>query len=181
MEVPRLVIVTGPPASGKSALAEDLARELTLPLLAKDDVKLALYRSLGAPDQAASGRMGEAAFEILFSLAERLLEAGVGLVVDGNFVRGQSEAALAPLVARSAAVQLHCAAGREETLRRYSARVRHPMHFDEANLPRVTAGLDSGRHEPLALPVPTLRVDTTAGYQPALEAILDFARRETGA
>jgi predicted kinase len=175
------VVVTGPPAGGKTALADHLARQLGLPLLAKDDLKLALYRSLGAADQAASGRLGDAAFEILFGTAARLLEASVGSVLDGNFVRGQSEAALAPLVAAAAAVQLHCGAPREVMLRRYTSRVRHAMHFDEANLARVTAAIDSGRHEPLDLPVPTLRVDTGAGYRPPLEEIVDFARRGTAA
>ena len=39
---PLFVVVSGPPGSGKSAVAEPLARELGLPLIAKDTIKEAL-------------------------------------------------------------------------------------------------------------------------------------------
>ena len=174
-----LVIVTGAPAAGKSQLAERLAAELGLPLLGKDDVKLALYRTLGAADQRASHALGVAAFEVLFAVARRLLEAGGGVVLEGNFVRGRSEAQLAPIAALAAAVQVCCAATREETLRRYSGRRRHPMHFDEANRERVMAAFESGRHEPLDLAIPTVRVDSTDGYRPPLAEILSLVRTAT--
>ena len=175
-----LVVVTGAPAVGKSRLAERLAAELRLPLLAKDDVKLALYETFGAPDQDASHLLGEAAFEVLFTVVRRLLEAGAGAVLEGNFVRGRSEARMAPLTKLASAVQVWCGAAREETLRRYSERRRHPMHFDEANLARIVAALDSGRHDPLDLAVPSIRVDTTDGYRPSVEEILAFVRRAGG-
>jgi predicted kinase len=174
--VPTLVVVAGPPAAGKTVLAERLAVELRVPLLAKDDLKLVLYRALGASDMAESQRLGAAAFEVLSSTAARLLAAGIGVVLEGNFARGRSEAALLPLLEAAEAVQVHCAAAREETLRRYRSRKRHEMHFDEAALPGVLEALDSGVHDPMDLGVPTLRVDTTAGYDPPLEAILRFVR-----
>jgi predicted kinase len=174
---PRLIVVTGPPASGKTVLAELLAAVLALPLLAKDDVKLALFRTLGASDMAASMRLSMAAVEVLFAVGSRVLAAGGGLILEGNLVRGQSEAGLRPLLAvADTTLQIHCSATREETLRRYSTRPRHEMHFDEASLPRVLAALDGGRHDALDLGVPTLHVDTTAGYQPPLERIMEFAR-----
>jgi predicted kinase len=176
VRLPTLVLVTGPPASGKTVLAERLAAELRVPLLAKDDVKLALYRALGASDMAESQRLGEAAFEVLSSTAARLLAAGVGVVLEGNFAHRRSEAALLPLLEEADAVQVHCAAAREETLRRYRSRTRHEMHYDEAALPRVLGALDSRLHDPMDLVVPTLLVDTTAGYDPPLEAILRFVR-----
>lgn len=44
------VVVSGPPASGKSTLAPVLATELGLPLLAKDTIKDALMSILPVPD-----------------------------------------------------------------------------------------------------------------------------------
>ena len=53
------VVLTGPPASGKSTLSRALAGELGLPLLAKDTIKQALLGELGAADvQAARGSGG---------------------------------------------------------------------------------------------------------------------------
>jgi 2-phosphoglycerate kinase len=46
---PLFVVVSGPPASGKSTLAPVLARELGLPLIAKDTIKDALMSVLSVP------------------------------------------------------------------------------------------------------------------------------------
>jgi predicted kinase len=52
------VVLSGPPASGKSKLAPPLARALGLPLVAKDTVKDALMSVLPVPDVEASRRLG---------------------------------------------------------------------------------------------------------------------------
>src|SRR5262249_58176789 len=58
---PLLVVVTGPPASGKSRLAEELAESLGLPLVTKDGIKETLFDTLGPGDQAWSSGLVEAA------------------------------------------------------------------------------------------------------------------------
>ena len=63
------VIVSGPPASGKSTLAPALAAALDLPLLAKDVVKDALVDVLGAPDLPRSRELGRAAVQVLLAVA----------------------------------------------------------------------------------------------------------------
>jgi hypothetical protein len=50
--------VTGPPATGKTTLAERISRELGLPLVAKDAIKERLYDTVGAGDRAWSQRLG---------------------------------------------------------------------------------------------------------------------------
>ncbi|MBV8218505.1 MAG: hypothetical protein JO325_08565 [Solirubrobacterales bacterium] len=55
---PAFVLVAGPPGSGKSSLAVPLARELGLPLLAKDEIKEALMGVLGPPATVNSMRAG---------------------------------------------------------------------------------------------------------------------------
>jgi predicted kinase len=63
------VVVSGPPASGKSTVATALAAELDLPLLAKDAVKDVLVDVLGAPDLARSRQLGRAAVHVLLAVA----------------------------------------------------------------------------------------------------------------
>ncbi|GAC1701079.1 MAG: hypothetical protein NVS9B6_15550 [Candidatus Limnocylindrales bacterium] len=71
---------------------------------------------------------------MLYAVAQSLLDAGVGLVLESNFRRGVSEAELRPLVERSRAVFVHCAVPDAERRRRYAGRSRHPGHFDAALL-----------------------------------------------
>ena len=60
MNPPLLIIISGPPCSGKTALGGWLARELGLPLLHRDGFKEALFDSLGWSDLEWSQRLGGA-------------------------------------------------------------------------------------------------------------------------
>jgi predicted kinase len=64
------VLVGGLPGSGKSTLAAPLARELGLPLIAKDAIKESLMDALGfPPDVEASRRLGRAAVMAMLTVA----------------------------------------------------------------------------------------------------------------
>ena len=176
---PLLVLVSGAPASGKTTLAALLAADLGLPLLSKDLIKETLLDALGAtPDLARSRELGAASYAVLYAVVARLLEAGTGAIVESNFTRGRSEGELRPLAARANAVLVHCETMPVEVVRRYTERAgragRHPGHLDAAVLPDVLRNLTVGAYEPLDLDVPTLRVDTTAGYSPKLAEVVAF-------
>jgi predicted kinase len=83
--LPLLVVVTGAPGPGKTTVAQALAAELELPLVTKDDVKEALFDALGTGDREWSRRLGRAAYDVLFVMARRLLEAGTSCVLESNF------------------------------------------------------------------------------------------------
>lgn len=90
------VIVSGPPASGKSTLAPALAAELDLPLLAKDVIKDALVGALsdveGAPDLPRSRELGRVAVHVLLAVAR-----GVGYGVLESVWHDHARAPLAAL------------------------------------------------------------------------------------
>ena len=70
--LPRFIIVGGAPASGKTTLAEQLAAELSLPLLTKDLFKEALFDYPGLPaDRERSGELSRAAYAALYRVAAR--------------------------------------------------------------------------------------------------------------
>jgi len=68
----------------------------------------------------------------------------------------------------------------EETIRRINARSgsgdRHAGHFDAVALPGVLDRLAAGAFDPLDLPAPVLRIDTTDGYAPLWPEIVCFVR-----
>lgn len=183
---PLLIIVGGPPASGKSTIAEWLAEEFRLPLLSRDMFKEAMMDTLGSPDPERSHELGAAAYAILNVLQQTLVKAGVGAVLESNFLRGVSEQDLLPILPKSRSVAIYCGTTIEESLRRFEQRAqngdRNPGHHDTEpeKLVELEQALRSGCYDPLALDIPSLVVDTTDGLSPDKPAIKQFVIEHTG-
>jgi predicted kinase len=152
---PLFVIVSGPPASGKSTLAPRLAGELRLPLVAKDTIKDALMSVLPVPDVEASRELGRASVEVMYALAA---EAPGGAVLESNFFRTVAGDRLRQLPGM--VVEVFCRCERSVAADRYRARAgsRPAGHFDAV---RTSEEL---WNEEVAAPVaggwPVVEVDT---------------------
>ena len=169
---PLLVVVTGPPATGKSTVAEELATRLRVPFISKDLLKEALYDTFGYGDDLEE-KLDRAALTLLFTVAEAQLDAGVSVVAESNF---DAETDIGPFrrIVREHGVrlvQIHCHASSEAILRNFADRAesgrRHPGHQDEAeDVAEVRAKLDAGLWDPLDLPGELIEL-------PVLEADVD--------
>src|SRR3989442_14049357 len=88
--------------------------------------------------------MDAASYELMDRIATWSLDAGIGLVLEANFVRGRSEARLRPLVARAEARQVVCVCDEATRRARFAGRAergdRHPGHLDRL----VLDGWDEG-------------------------------------
>jgi predicted kinase len=190
---PRLVIVSGSSASGKSSIARELAAGMGLAVLALDDLKEGLFDSLGVPkEDAEAERYDIAAYLLIDRIGRRILESGVGLVVEGNFWRGRAELTLGPLVARSRPAIVHCQIAPSAMVKRIKKRVegkkpRHPGHADvEADREFVEslqdpAAIAAARSdsEPPNVDAPVMRLDTTREHNPDVERIVAWVRQAT--
>ena len=176
MRPPVLVVVTGMPSSGKTTVAEGLARRLRLPLIAKDEIKESLYDSLGASDASSSALLGGAVYALIFSLARTLLGSGVSVIVEANFFRHQEPQFAA--LPEHRLVQLHCDAPIATLLERYAARSRHVGHHDAEKIKELPGRFESGAHDALRVPGDLVDLDTT---QPVdLDALANRIRELTG-
>jgi predicted kinase len=164
---PAVIVLSGPPATGKSTLARALAARLTMPILSRDTIKEALFDTLGWEDRKKSKQLGAAAATVLFSQLDAILRAGASCLTESNFRRTHSSGDFRRLVATIGAriIQVQCVADGEVLLDRFTARStsveRHPGHCDETNLPEFRSDLLAGRYEPLDVPGDVLTVDTT--------------------
>jgi predicted kinase len=171
----RLVIVGGAPATGKTTLALVLGARLALPVITKDDVKEALAAPFATGDREWSRQLGVAAYGALFTVADRILAAGPGLVLESNFRCGISDAPLRALAALAPTVVIVCRT--PDALRRTrfadrAQRGRHRVHVDSALLDEWS---DDDSIFGIEIGTPTLVVDTTDGYAPDLQRIVAFA------
>ena len=177
---PRLIIINGPPASGKSTLGQQIAAGLGVPYLSKDDIKEEMYDSLGKIERAISRKLGETAMRLMYTVAGQILESGHGVVIEANFYKGISENDLSRLIAVSDAVMVHCTAPPEELTERYVERAetgeRHPVHDDGSKVDDLEKELEEGTYEPLDLGIPLILVDTTEDFSPSVAEILSRLR-----
>lgn len=179
-----IIVVTGPPASGKTTLATHLADELSLPLVSKDEIKESLYDSLGAGDHDWSRRLGRATYPLLFLILRRQLRARRPVIVEATFGRDDANAAFARIHAEAPfrALQLHCAAPPEVLIARYRQRAqgRHPGHLDAAIVDDVEEAIRAGRWEALDLPGDCVVLDTSRLELVDLGSIVRIAREHLG-
>lgn len=165
MSKPLLVVVTGPPASGKSSIARGLASSLEIPFLSKDELKERLYEVVGSGGDVEE-TVDTAALAILFSVTRSNLDAGVGVLVESNFDSESDTEPFRDLAARI--VQVHCGGDTDELVRTFAERSargeRHPGHDDgPEDATEVREKIESGRWDPLEIPGELIRIDTTDG------------------
>jgi predicted kinase len=172
-----IIIVSGPPAAGKTTLATALATTLEMPLICKDDIKEALVDTLDGPtdDLLWSRRIGGAAMELLWRLAKRCPAA----VLEANFrPHSQHEQSrLRQLHAR--VIEIHCVCPPDELTRRFAVRARtaHPAH----PLTELPANLLAEYDRPMGVG-DVIDVDTTqpvdlADLTTRLTSLINLTRR----
>jgi len=77
----KLIVFSGLPGAGKSALAEAVGRELGIPVFAKDWLEATLLRSKLIPAETEK-QLGSVGYDLLTVLAERQLSLGQSVILD---------------------------------------------------------------------------------------------------
>lgn len=166
---PLLVLVSGPPGSGKTTLAQQLAQHLRLPHLNRDLIFNGLRHTVGrgAPEQIKNrGVVAE------YGAIEYLLATGVSLVADGTLYQGEMEGHVRCLRDLAEVVNLHCRT--EHWRERFRVRYTSEGHTDEewqAMSARI-ARYGPRIVDPLELACRRIDVTTDDGYDPRLEELV---------
>jgi predicted kinase len=164
---PLLIIVSGPPCSGKTTIAKRISNDLGFPLFYKDGFKELLFDSLGWKDREWSKKIGYASLDLLFNTAEVLLSSGKSLVLESNFKSEFDTKRFIDLQQKYDfdvyQIQLKCDSNvllsRFET--RSNSSERHPGHVDSGNIDEFKESLLKGTYEHLDVGDEITELDTT--------------------
>lgn len=77
--------MAGLPASGKSSFADYASKELSIPVIAKDDIKEKLFDTIGFKSYSEKTQLDIAAANIMMFTASKILEVGSSVILDNNF------------------------------------------------------------------------------------------------
>lgn len=184
MPRPTLVLVTGPPASGKTTLAYAISQGLPCPLISRDEIKRGLVHADGGGKPVWGGSISRRTAETFFGVLRLLLSSGVTVVAEAALQDEQWWRPDLESIGEIADIRIvHCTADPSAVRGRLAQRVtaRDPLraaHPDDELLEALDSGnLTLESFEPISKFAPSLRVDGTDGYQPSLDAILAFINR----
>jgi predicted kinase len=174
MRKPALIVVTGRPGAGKTTLAHALARAVPCPAVCRDEIKEGLVWTAGDAGEPG-GDLQRHATDAFFDVLALLLGRGVTVVAEAAFQDRVWAPRLEPLRALARVRVVLCEVAPELARARQVARGlgdpgRARFH------PEGAGDRAAGSYEPPRLDVPTLRVDTSDGYQPTFDTIVEFAR-----
>ena len=82
---PKIIVITGYLAAGKSAFARRLSKETNIPCLIKDTFKIALCENVSVTNREESRLFSSVTFDGIMYVAERFMETGSSLIIEGNF------------------------------------------------------------------------------------------------
>ena len=182
-----LVVVGGPPASGKTTIAKQLSKDFATPLLTKDAIKELLFDNLGWSDREWSRKLGATTYKLMDQMTETELEAGRSIILESNFKPKLDSEKFQQWQKRYdlRIFQVFCSAPPEVLLARFKDRVesgsRHPGHVDDNNYSIFEPKHLTETFGPLEVEGELVAIDTNKPFESCYPPIKDkFTHFKTG-
>jgi predicted kinase len=180
-----LVVISGPPGSGKTTLAHALGRGIPCPAVCRDEIKEGMAHAHGAAgfEGGVGDPLTRRTLPLFFELLRVLTEAGVSVVAEAAFQDRLWRPGLERLAGRAELRIVRCRVDPAVSFERASARAsgnrsRLKVHGDSATDNGIAAWTEAFEaFEHVSIPAPSIDVDTSDGYAPGLGAIVDFVNR----
>ncbi|MEI6498994.1 MAG: AAA family ATPase [bacterium] len=163
---PILIIINGPSATGKTTIGRQIAKELNLPFICKDDIKELLFNDLGWSNREWSKKIGKASFDLLWYIAGKFITTRSSVVIETRFYSDFAKIELEKLKTEVIfdIIEINCFAEGEVLLKRFEERskmTRHPGHVDLQNIDEFKEDLLRGKADPIEIESKIIELDTT--------------------
>lgn len=143
MNLPTLLLITGPPAAGKTTFARAISRATGLPLVTKDGLKELMWDLQPEGERESSREIGRRGMKTLFHIIESSLTIGRSIIAEANFDRTRASVDIRRIRERIP-FHLHVIEMRidpDTQQRRLEQRLhdgeRHPVHDDDRMLEEI--------------------------------------------
>ncbi|WP_329085075.1 MULTISPECIES: AAA family ATPase [unclassified Streptosporangium] len=177
--MPTLAVVSGPPGTGKTTLAHELAHQLGCPAIIRDEIKQGMVLATPGFTPSSEDPLNLPTLTAFFTVLQVLLRAGVTVVAEAAFQDRLWRPNLEQLADLAHIRVIRCTVPAEIAQGRIAQRAEHSKHraahADHDLLKAIAAGQHSiESFAPISLNVPTLIVDTANGYSPDIQHIAAF-------
>lgn len=174
----KAILVNGPPASGKTSVAEGLQAHFRLPILARDAVQEALYDVIGSGDREYNRLLGRAGMEVIWRMLQHF-PSDAAVIIDtwcryppfDWLTEGFKTAGVAQWV------ELFCWAKGEVLVQRYLSRIgwRHAGHPGAEFAPELIEVARKAKPTGLA---DSLFIDTTTSTEIGMDKIIGWVQEK---
>ena len=178
-DLPALIVVSGPPGSGKTTLAHRIAQAVGCPAICRDEIKEGMMQATPGFVPGTGDELTLRTLPVFFGVLELLLSAGVTTVAEAAFQDHIWRPRLEPLRGLAQIRIVHCLVTAEVAFERSLRRAeQNPLRAAHADPAPGDAGRRARAHQAfnrVAVQAPWIEVDTTDGYRPGLSDIVAFA------
>jgi predicted kinase len=180
---PTLVVVSGPPGSGKTVLAHAIAEAIPCPAVCRDEIKEGMVHAQGGEFHAAfSDPLTLRTLPLFFDVLRVLLTAGVTVVAEAAFQDRLWRPGLEPLAELAHLRIVQCHVDAAVALERHDRRAAVNAGGRRAHADIIGKGIEDWKRafasfDRISIPAPSIDVDTTDGHTPDLAEIVDFINR----
>jgi predicted kinase len=174
--IPTLVVVSGPPGSGKTTLAHRIAQLVGCPAICRDEIKEGMAHNTPGFVPGPADELTARTNPTFFAVLEVLLTAGVTTVAEAAFQDRVWRPGLEPLRALAQIRIVHCTVAADVALARRIIRQEleplRAVHPDPG--PSQSHVLRHDAFDRVSIDAPWIEVNAADRYQPDLEHIVAF-------
>ncbi|MEV8374377.1 AAA family ATPase [Kribbella sp. NPDC056861] len=177
MSKPMLIVVSGPPGSGKTTLAHQVAAAVGCPAICRDEIKEGMAHATPGFVPGPGDPLTMRTLATFFDVIGLLIGRGTTMVAEAAFQDRVWRPGLTPFLGMADLRIIHCTVAAEVAYERITTRATDNPHrkaHEDGHRPADTWRNAHDAFDPINLPVPILAVDTSDGYDPPLPQIADF-------